>query len=339
MRRPYRDGDKTSIEMPFEDVPTVPAAEELIDTAFSRAARAGRAKTGVDAQQSMLDVAGNILSDNLDNVVQEWPDLDRLHPFFATLVDALVGLETLKQDLASVGWAGNQIERIAREHRSRLRGDADVARRHRQQAFARMADVVEEVEEALSSLEMARRELAKIPGIDPTAPTLVIAGYPNVGKSTFLNAVTRANVETATYPFTTTAIGIGHVTHRHITYQVIDTPGLLDRPLEERNEIERQAVAALEHLADTVLVFVDPSETCGYPLSDQLALRDRLTQRFESRDIPVLTICSKADLSRSIAADVYLSVHEEDGVEATLQAGLDAIDYQPPLPHEGDVSE
>ncbi|PSP36988.1 GTP-binding protein, partial [Halobacteriales archaeon QH_2_66_30] len=61
---------------PFESLPTTPYAEELIDKAFSRAARAGRAKSGVDAQQSMLMTAANIISDNLENVVTAWPDFD-----------------------------------------------------------------------------------------------------------------------------------------------------------------------------------------------------------------------------------------------------------------------
>ncbi len=55
--------------MIFEDLPTTPTSEELIDKAFSRAARAGKAKRGLEAQQSMLQTAANIISDNLENVV------------------------------------------------------------------------------------------------------------------------------------------------------------------------------------------------------------------------------------------------------------------------------
>jgi nucleolar GTP-binding protein len=45
---------------------------------------------------------------------------------------------------------------------------------------------------------------------------------------------------------------------------VIDTPGILDHALEDRNTIEMQAVTALAHLHSTVLYFIDVSETCGY---------------------------------------------------------------------------
>lgn len=326
--------EDATVSTPFEDLPTVPSADELLDKAFSRAARTGRSKTGVDAQYAMLDVAGHIVSDNLEDVIRRWPDLDAIDPFFRTLTDAIVGLHALRGHLASIGWAARQTDAIVSEHRGRFGGDAATATAQRRQAFARIADVLEEVADDLAALEEARRELARIPGIDPDAPTIVVAGYPNVGKSSFLNAVTRASGAIASYPFTTTRVDIGHVDHRHIRYQLIDTPGLLDRPDDERNEVERQAMAALEHLADCVLVLLDASESCGYPLADQVALRDELMDRFATVDIPVVTACNKSDLSVDVEADYYMSLTESDGVEAVLDACIDAVDHEPTLPFE-----
>ena len=113
----------------------------------------------------------------------------------------------------------------------------------------------------------------------------------------------------------------------------MDTPGLLDRPPEDRNEIESQAVSALEHLADAVLVFVDPSEECGYPLEQQLDLRDAIEDRF---DAPVLTIANKSDRSTDVEADHYMSVTEDDNVEGVLQAAVDAVDWDIELPFDGE---
>lgn len=42
------------------------------------------------------------------------------------------------------------------------------------------------------------------------------------------------------YAFTTKSLFVGHLDHRYLRWQVIDTPGILDRPLEERNTIEMQ---------------------------------------------------------------------------------------------------
>jgi len=104
-----------------------------------------------------------------------------------------------------------------------------------------------------------------LPDIRPDEPAIVIAGYPNVGKSSFVNRVTRASNQIAEYPFTTKGVQIGHFERDHVRYQIVDTPGLLDRPEDERNDIERQAVSALEHLADVVVFVLDPSGDCGYP--------------------------------------------------------------------------
>ncbi len=318
--------------MIFETLPTTPRSEELIDKAFSRAARAGRAKEGIEAQQSMLLTASNILSDNLENVVTAWPDFDLIDPFYYELADALVAVDPLRQSLSAVEWASRKTKEIGREYQSRLRGDPDLARDHRRQAFARLADVVREVEDDLERIADARERLRTVPDIDPDEPTIVIAGYPNVGKTSFVNRLTNARNETATNPITTTEIAVGHHTHEHLRYQLIDTPGLLDRPPEDRNEIESQAASALTYLADCVLVIVDASETCGYPLDAQLALRDAIEAEF---DAPVLTVCNKADRSRAVEADHYMSVAENENVERVLEAAIDAVGYEPELPFEG----
>jgi len=339
------------MSQPFETLPTTPTADEVVDKAFSRAARAGRAKGGVEAQRSMLLTAANVVSDNLENVVTAWPDFSTLDPFYVDLADAVVrdtldpvadesvdgpagraGVDALRGHLNEVGWAGRKAGEIRREYEGRLAGDAETARKLRKQAFARIADVVEEVGEDLQALNEARDALRTLPDVRPDEPTIVVAGYPNVGKSSFVNAVTRASNEIASYPFTTTGVHVGHVEVDRIRYQLVDTPGLLDRPAAERNEIETQAVSALEHAADAVLVLVDASGDCGYPLDAQLELRDDVAGRF---DVPVLTVCNKADRSREVEADLYMSVTENEGVEEVLQAAVAAVDYEPELPYEG----
>jgi len=320
------------MSQPFEELPPTPSAEELLDTAFSRAARAGGAKSGLEAQQSMLATAANVISDNLENVVTGWPDLDAIDPFYRELADALVGVDRLRAALNEIGWAGRKAGELRREYEGRLRGDTDRARKLREQAFARLADVVEEVAPALERIAEAGGELSVLPEIRPEEPTIVVAGYPNVGKSSFVNAVTRATNETATYPFTTTRINVGHVEHERIRYQLVDTPGLLDRPETERNAVESQAVSALTYAADAVLVVLDPTGECGYPRSVQLALRDEIETRF---DAPVLSVFNKLDRVDDpdfSGGEYTMSVTEGTNVQAVLEAAIAAVGYELELP-------
>ena len=319
--------------MIFENLPTTPRSEELIDKAFSRASRAGRAKSGLEAQESMLITAANILSDNLENVAVAWPDFGTVDPFYYELADAIVDVDEVRKSLSEVMWASRQIPEIRSEYQSKLRNaNLDTGRKHRKQAFARMADIVEEVEDDLLRIGEARDALKTLPDIRPDEPAIVVAGYPNVGKSSFVNAITRASNEIAEYPFTTKGVQIGHFERDRVRYQIIDTPGLLDRPEDERNDIERQAVSAIEHLADTVLFFVDPSGDCGYPLEAQLELRDAVEKRFAERDIPVLTICNKSDRSRDVDADAYMSVTEGENVDGVLDLAVEAVGFEPDIP-------
>jgi nucleolar GTP-binding protein len=337
--------------MIFENLPTTPRSEELIDKAFSRAARAGRAKSGREAQESMLRTACNVVADNADNVVQSWPDFGAADQFDREIADAVlrratdprqtdegeqVGLDALRASLSEITWAARQTRAIRDETMSKLRrSDTETARKHRKQVFARVADIVEEVEEDFLRVGAARDALRDLPEIRPEEPTIAVAGYPNVGKSSFVNGVTRASNETATYPFTTRAVQVGHVERDRLRYQIVDTPGILDRPVAERNEIERQAESAVAHLADAVLFVVDASASCGYPLDAQLRLRDELEERF---DVPVLTVRNKTDRAdeaeagEEIGADAAMSVETGDEVEAALNAALDAVTYVPEIP-------
>jgi nucleolar GTP-binding protein len=62
------------------------------------------------------------------------------------------------------------------------------------------------------------------------------------------------------YAFTTKSLLVGHTDYKYLRWQVIDTPGILDHALEERNTIEMQAITALAHLRAAVLYMLDISE-------------------------------------------------------------------------------
>jgi len=58
--------------------------------------------------------------------------------------------------------------------------------------------------------------------------------------------------------------------YKYLRWQVIDTPGILDHPLEDRNTIEMQSITALAHIRACVMFFMDISEQCGYSVQQQV---------------------------------------------------------------------
>jgi nucleolar GTP-binding protein len=315
------------VPTPFEPIPEPPAADELVDRAFSRAARTGGSKEGTEAQSEMLRVAATVTSDNLEHVERSWPDFDAIDPFYRDLADAVADVDDLRDALGRVGGAARTIDDLHGRYRSRVAGDTETARKHRKQAFARIADVVESVAEPLDRLRDARGTLGRLPEIRPDEPAIAVTGTPNVGKTAFVNHVTAADNETASYPFTTEGIAVGHLERDRVRYQLVDTPGLLDRDEAERNDVEATATAVLDHAADAVLVLVDPTGTSGYPLDTQLALRERLAER---DDLPLVTARSKADLPADAADDGLAALDDLDPIRLSVPddetaAALDAV--------------
>jgi nucleolar GTP-binding protein len=157
---------------------------------------------------------------------------------------------------------------------------------------------------------------------------VVIAGYPNVGKSSLIRRLSAAKPEVAQYPFTTKQVYVGHmektVHYQKKRFQIIDTPGLLDRPLSERNNIERQAIAALRHLADLIVFLFDPSETSGYPMEEQTMMLQNLQKLFS--DVPFIIVENKVDVCNTGSAHLKISCTTGEGIEPLRQEILSVLD-------------
>ena len=161
-------------------------------------------------------------------------------------------------------------------------------------ALGRMCTVMKKLNASLCYLEEVRQHMNRLPAIDPTDRTLILCGFPNVGKSSFMNKITRANVDVQPYAFTTKSLFLGHMDYNYIRWQVIDTPGILDHPLEERNTIEMQSITAMAHLQASILYFIDLSGQCTYTIEEQLSLFHNIHPLFVGK--PLFLVCTKSDV-------------------------------------------
>lgn len=235
------------------------------------------------------------ISERLGQVIADFPRLDDIHPFYADLINILYDRDHYKLALGQLNTAKNLIEVLSRDY-VRLMKYGDSLYRCKQlkrAAMGRMMTILKKQKAALSYLDEVRKHLGRLPALDPNTRTLLVTGYPNVGKSSFMNKVTRANVDVQPYAFTTKSLYVGHMDYRYLRWQVVDTPGLLDHPLEERNTIEMQAITALAHLQCCVLYFVDVSEQCGWTIAQQLALFESVRPLFANKQL--LLVVNKID--------------------------------------------
>lgn len=163
-------------------------------------------------------------------------------------------------------------------------------------ALGRMCTMLRKIASSLSYLEEVRKHLGRLPSINPYERTLLITGFPNVGKSSFINTISKANVEVQSFPFTTKALYVGHTEYGPTRFQVIDSPGILDHQLEDMSTIEMQSVTALAHLKSCVLYLFDPSESCSHSISEQIKLFSTLRPLLKNK--PVLVVFTKKDLKK-----------------------------------------
>ena len=84
----------------------------------------------------------------------------------------------------------------------------------------RMCTLMKGQDSSLKYLEQVRQHMSRLPGIDPNTRSLLLCGYPNVGKSSMMNILTRADVEVQPYAFTTKSLYVGHMDYRYMRWQV-----------------------------------------------------------------------------------------------------------------------
>ena len=151
-------------------------------------------------------------------------------------------------------------------------------------------------EHTLDKLLYVTRQLRRLPFVDPELYTFVLAGAPNVGKSSLVTNLSSGQPEICNYPFTTKTIKMGHFDCGGVRFQVTDTPGLLAREDCVRNEMEGLTIAALEHLDNIVLYVMDLTGECGTTVKDQLDIRNELRERFPNKRSTWIDIFTKADM-------------------------------------------
>ena len=235
------------------------------------------------------------ISDRLTKILTDFPRLNDIHPFYADLCNTLYDRDHYKLALGQLNTARSLVDQISRDM-IRMVKYADSAYRCKclkRAALGRMCTVLKRQKASLAYLEEVRKHLSRLPALDPNTRTILMCGLPNVGKSSFMNKITRGNVDVQPYAFTTKSLFVGHCDYKYLRWQVIDTPGILDHSLEERNTIEMQAIIALAHLTCSVLYFCDISEHCGYSIEQQCSLFRSIKPLFANKQL--ILVVNKVD--------------------------------------------
>ncbi len=263
-------------------------------------------------------------------VLNALPNPDTLNPFYAELL-AISGITDYKTLYARLRGFKKVIRKLWRYYRIRVRLalTTEEAKKDLREFIGRSLSVIRRLNKDLKKLEVAINELRKLPCIDFNNLKVVVSGMPQVGKSTLVGRISSSKPEVSPFPFTTKNIISGHLQIDHMRVQVFDTPGILDRPISELNEIEKRALVAIKFLADALIYLIDPRPSGYYTIEQQIDLLQMIKTMFS--DKPILVAINKIDeTSEERLAEVSKLVKEVyDGepykISALKGIGIDSL--------------
>jgi hypothetical protein len=94
--------------------------------------------------------------------------------------------------------------------------------------------------------------------------TVVLLGFPSVGKSSLLNKLTSAKSAVAAYAFTTLTVIPGTLEHRQAKIQILDVPGIVEGAASGRGR--GKEVLAMVRNADLILILLEALHPEHYPV-------------------------------------------------------------------------
>jgi len=267
--------------------------EELLSSAFKRAKNNGNQFYDIKERNIVkLQTIYQYIDYKLEKIYNDiiLPE----NKFYKELYKLLFTDINIKKLRERIKYIRKIIKQVYLEYKNdiKLTKDKKLIERYRREFYGRISSILRRNWIIFKYYNIYLNRRRKIPNIK-NSPTVVISGLPNVGKSTLLKNLTGSNVKIEPYLFTTKDLMLGYIKTPYFDIQVIDTPGILDRPIEEMNEIEKKSILALNYLANLIIYVFDLTETCGYSIKEQINLLKTIKKIFNKE---IILYFSKKDL-------------------------------------------
>ncbi|MBN1377083.1 GTP-binding protein [Candidatus Woesearchaeota archaeon] len=136
--------------------------------------------------------------------------------------------------------------------------------------------------------------------------TVIMVGFPSVGKSTLLNALTNAQSKTAAYAFTTLTVIPGLLEYKQAKIQLLDVPGIVSGAADGSGR--GREVLSVIWSADLVLIILDINELHHYDVIKKELSDARI--RVDQKK-PDVRIRKKSKNGIQIASTVRLNIQKE----------------------------
>ncbi len=321
---------------PFKRVPLISAMGEL-DRAIRKAVALPlpRVKKNAFTNHKIrllnrIEYIEQHLINKLERVLKAIPKINHLHEFYVAMIDIYSDRNIFKKTLGRINGAIRVIRKISGEYKSLIRTSKTIGYRNDKDAIkylyklwrqylARLSSFINEINDAFIYLNNLMKILRKLPDYNPELPTIVVCGPPNSGKSSLVGALSNARVEIAEYPFTTKELVFGHIimnTIPPVTIQIVDSPGLFDRPLQGRKKEELLALEAIRTIANCVIFLFDCSYERTIDINGQLSIFDEVISFLGNRNM--IVALNKSDIKDPSFISKILGLLEARNIKPLL---------------------
>ena len=194
--------------MNFQNLTKVENPDFYIDIAFGRAQRKAKQIRLSKLQGTRLEKSRyietrkiEIIKDTLvihfSNIVRSFPSIDQLPEFYIELIKCTLDYANLKKSLGGVNWSQKRVEEFFKIYSSKINKCKDMQKvnQFRREYYGRISSFVKQIKDELAFLEESRKIMKAYPTIKTSIPTIVIAGFPNIGKTTLLYKLTGSKPE------------------------------------------------------------------------------------------------------------------------------------------------
>lgn len=147
--------------------------------------------------------------------------------------------------------------------------------------------------------------------------TVVIIGFPSVGKSTLLNMLTSASSKTAAYAFTTLTVIPGVLEYNHAKIQILDVPGIVEGA--SKGVGRGREVFSMVQSCDLILIVLDPSNMKQLNVLEKELYDAKIRPNQKKPDARI----TKADRGGiQVASTVKLSLEKRTIVDILRELGI-----------------
>jgi len=162
--------------------------------------------------------------------------------------------------------------------------------------------------------------------------TVALVGFPSVGKSTLINALTNADSETGSYEFTTLDVNPGMLQYRGANVQILDVPGLVQGAAGGRGG--GKEVLSVVRTADLVVIMLSVFEIEQY---------DRLVDELYATDIRIDAEPPNINVRKTHKDGIRVTMGDDVDLDEETVAGVlrehGHVNAEVTIPHDVTIDE